>query len=78
MGVVRDSAFSFYYPENLEALEAEGATLVFVDATRDDLLPEVDALYIGGGFPETQADRLASRPGVARALGAAGAGGQTG
>ena len=71
VGVVRDSAFSFYYPENLEALEAEGATLVFVDATRDELLPEVDALYIGGGFPETQADRLASRPGFARSLRAA-------
>ena len=72
IGVVRDSAFSFYYPENLEALEAAGATLVFVDATRDDVLPEVDALYVGGGFPETQADRLASRPGFARSLRAAG------
>jgi cobyrinic acid a,c-diamide synthase len=52
MGVVRDRAFSFYYPENLEALQQAGAELVFVDSLRDAHLPALDALYIGGGFPE--------------------------
>jgi cobyrinic acid a,c-diamide synthase len=37
--VIRDRAFSFYYPENLEALEAAGARLVFIDALTDARLP---------------------------------------
>ncbi len=52
IGVLRDQAFSFYYPENLEALEACGARLVFIDALHTSRLPRVDALYMGGGFPE--------------------------
>ena len=52
IGVVRDRAFSFYYPENLEALHDAGAELIFVDSLRDARLPPIDALYIGGGFPE--------------------------
>ncbi|MEW6446955.1 MAG: cobyrinate a,c-diamide synthase [Bacillota bacterium] len=57
VGVFRDRAFSFYYPENLEALEDAGAHLVFIDAL-SDALPDVDALYIGGGFPEVFAAEL--------------------
>jgi len=59
IGLVRDSAFQFYYPENLEALRARGARLVEIDSLNDTELPEVHALYIGGGFPETHAARLA-------------------
>jgi len=58
IGILRDSAFQFYYPENLEALEAEGAKLVFTSPLKDERLPRVDALYIGGGFPETHAREL--------------------
>jgi cobyrinic acid a,c-diamide synthase len=59
IGYFKDSVFTFYYPENLEALEAEGAQLVSVSSMVDERLPKVDALYIGGGFPETHAERLA-------------------
>jgi cobyrinic acid a,c-diamide synthase len=58
IGVVRDRAFSFYYPENLEALEAAGAELVFINALRDSNLPAVHTLYIGGGFPEMFLEEL--------------------
>ncbi len=59
IGVVRDSAFSFYYPENLEALERGGGEIVPVDSLTDESLPaDIDALYIGGGFPETHAKSI--------------------
>lgn len=59
IGVFRDAAFQFYYPENLEALARQGARLIEISPIRDAALPEVDALYIGGGFPETLAPALA-------------------
>ncbi len=58
IGILRDAAFQFYYPENLEALEAAGARLVYASPLTDRHLPPVDALYIGGGFPETNAREL--------------------
>lgn len=58
IGVLRDSAFQFYYPENLEALTSSGADLAIVSALDHVPLPDIDGLYIGGGFPETHAERL--------------------
>ena len=60
VGVLQDAAFQFYYSENLEALEHEGAELVYINAMTDSCLPEIDGLYIGGGFPETGAAQLAA------------------
>ena len=60
IGVVRDAALWFYYPENLEALERAGAKLTFVSLLDDAPWPVLDGLYLGGGFPETMADRLAA------------------
>ncbi|MCX8038210.1 MAG: hypothetical protein N3D11_14375 [Candidatus Sumerlaeia bacterium] len=60
MGYFFDSAFHFYYPENLEALERQGARLLAIDAQSAPALPErLDGLYIGGGFPEERARALA-------------------
>ncbi len=76
IGVLRDSAFSFYYPENLEALEAEGAELVFLSPLSDAGLPaDLDLLYIGGGFPEEHAGRLSEKRAFAASLRAAASGG---
>ena len=58
VGIIRDSAFQFYYPENIEALVQAGATVKVTSPLFEDDLPQVDALYIGGGFPETHAARL--------------------
>jgi len=60
IGYFSDSVFTFYYPENLEALRRNGAELVPISSLDDALLPAIDGLYIGGGFPETHAERLAS------------------
>jgi cobyrinic acid a,c-diamide synthase len=68
IGVMRDSAFQFYYPENFEELEKRGARLVEVSALTDRVLPEVDALYIGGGFPETHAIALSGNAGFRNSL----------
>ena len=52
LGILRDKAFGFYYPDDLLALQAAGAELVTVNALQDSALPAVDGLFIGGGFPE--------------------------
>ena len=59
IGFIRDQALWFYYPENLSELEKLGAVLVEINAITSHTLPDLDALYIGGGFPETQAQALA-------------------
>ena len=53
IGIARDRAFGFYYPDDLSALEAAGAELVPINTLHDTRLPALDGLFIGGGFPET-------------------------
>jgi len=60
IGVIRDAAFGFYYPDDLEAFEKSGADLVFIDAIDDAHLPDLDGLFIGGGFPEVRMQELSA------------------
>ncbi len=59
IGIIRDSAFQFYYPDNLEALTNLGAKIVYISPLEEESIPEVHAIYMGGGFPETHAQKLA-------------------
>ncbi len=52
IGVARDKAFCFYYPDNIEALSENGADVIPFSPLSDKELPPCDALYLGGGFPE--------------------------
>lgn len=61
IGVARDPAFCFYYQHNLEMLECSGARLTYFSPMQEHL-PDVDALYLGGGYPELHADQLETGP----------------
>jgi cobyrinic acid a,c-diamide synthase len=58
IGYACDSAFGFYYSDDLEALRNAGAVLVPFSPLADEGLPQCDGLFLGGGFPETHMDRL--------------------
>ncbi len=65
LGIARDEAFHFYYPDNLESLEQAGAELVPFSPLADAALPpDLDRLYVGGGYPEVHASRLAANAGM--------------
>jgi cobyrinic acid a,c-diamide synthase len=70
VGVAYDAAFCFYYAENLELLKAAGAELIYFSPLHDQALPNVDLLYLGGGYPEIHASRLADNAAMRRAIGA--------
>ena len=69
IAVARDAAFCFYYPGDLEALEAAGARLVAFDTLRDPAPPEADGVFIGGGFPERAMDDLEANASMRASLG---------
>ena len=68
IGVIHDSAFQFYYPENIDALQRAGANVIKFSALTDDLPPSIHALYIGGGFPETHASMLTANEKLKRSI----------
>lgn len=68
IGLAYDPAFCFYYPDNLELLEAEGAELVRFSPIRDRTLPDVDLFYFGGGYPELHGEALAANGPMRRSV----------
>jgi len=71
IGYFTGSAFTFYYPENLKAIESNGVILIPIDPFERKCLPEIDALYIGGGFPETHAASLSDNETFRKSVAAA-------
>ncbi|HMX23692.1 MAG TPA: cobyrinate a,c-diamide synthase [Accumulibacter sp.] len=70
IAIARDAAFGFIYPANLDCLRALGARLEFFSPVAGDELPDCDALWLPGGYPELHAANLASRRSLWQALAA--------
>jgi len=68
IGIARDSAFGFYYPDDLRELTESGAELVPFSPVSDRSLPVVDGLFIGGGFPEYRMRELEANRGMREAI----------
>jgi cobyrinic acid a,c-diamide synthase len=68
LGLVRSSAFGFYYPDDLQALQDAGAEIIEIDPSHETELPEIDALFIGGGFPETHMTELEANKSLRTAI----------
>ncbi|PTU75979.1 cobyrinate a,c-diamide synthase [Pseudomonas mangrovi] len=68
IGVARDAAFAFLYQANLDLLAELGAQLSFFSPLADAALPEVDALYLPGGYPELHLDQLANNQAMRAAI----------
>jgi cobyrinic acid a,c-diamide synthase len=68
IGIARDAAFSFVYPANLDLLRAMGAELIFFSPLHDESLPDVDSVYLPGGYPELHLERLGRNQAMKNAI----------
>ncbi|PLX49096.1 MAG: cobyrinate a,c-diamide synthase [Desulfobulbaceae bacterium] len=69
LAVARDAAFCFYYEDNFELLRQAGVELVFFSPLHDsELPPDIDAIYLGGGYPELHGETLAANTALRRAI----------
>ena len=68
IGLAKDKAFGFYYADDLDALKSAGAELVQLDTLNDPVLPDVDGLFIGGGFPELMMNELEANASLRRQI----------
>lgn len=76
IAVARDAAFSFIYPANLTVLERAGARIAFFSPLADPELPECDAVWLPGGYPELHLEQLAANAPMLAAIRAHHAGGR--
>ena len=58
LGIFRDQSFGFYYTDDIENFKKLGANIIYIDSIKDKKLPLIDALFIGGGFPEINANKI--------------------
>lgn len=68
IGIIHDAAFGFYYPGDLAALKQAGAELITIDSINDAQLPDIDGLFIGGGFPETHMQKLEANTNMRKSI----------
>ncbi|MEG0731248.1 MAG: cobyrinate a,c-diamide synthase [Vagococcus sp.] len=68
LGIAHDPAFHFYYPDNLELLEDSGVEIVYFSPMKDEKLPEADAYYFGGGYPEEFAKELSENESMRKSV----------
>ncbi len=68
IGIIRDEAFGFYYDSDIEAFQEQGAKLITINSIHDSELPDIDGLFIGGGFPESRMESLASNESLKTAI----------
>jgi cobyrinic acid a,c-diamide synthase len=68
IGIAQDAAFGFYYADDVEAFKQAGAELIPINTLTDTQLPDIDGLFIGGGFPETQMQALESNASLRTAI----------
>ncbi|RLW70302.1 MAG: cobyrinic acid a,c-diamide synthase [gamma proteobacterium symbiont of Stewartia floridana] len=68
IGLARDEAFGFYYPDDLDRFRESGAELLEFNTLKDRELPDVDGIFLGGGFPETTMQQIESNPHMQQAI----------
>ncbi len=68
VGLIRHAAFGFYYPDDIEAIQQSGAEIIEINPCTEAQLPELDALFIGGGFPETHLEELEANSGMRQSI----------
>ncbi|BCB97396.1 cobyrinate a,c-diamide synthase [Dissulfurispira thermophila] len=68
IGIAYDRAFCFYYEDNLDLLKQAGAEIIEFSPLNDRNIPEADAIYIGGGYPELYAERLSKNTSMLKAI----------
>jgi cobyrinic acid a,c-diamide synthase len=68
LALARDEAFCFYYTDNLELLEQAGAELIPFSPIDEPLPETIDGIYLGGGYPELHADKLAANTSTREAI----------
>ncbi|PVV19989.1 MAG: cobyrinic acid a,c-diamide synthase [gamma proteobacterium symbiont of Ctena orbiculata] len=68
IAIARDRAFGFYYPDDLDMFRALGVEIVEIDTLNDKKLPEIDGLFLGGGFPEMAMEALEANRSMRHAI----------